>query len=294
MKSGTVAIVGRPNVGKSTLLNTLLQEKLAIVSDKPQTTRIRILGVLNLPGAQVVLLDTPGLHRPQHLLSRRMVRTALETMREADLLYVMVEATSPPREGDHFVIDKVREVVKRGGTPTVLLINKIDLVKKPRVLPLIDAYSQLMAWNEIVPISAKTGLNLDRLMDVTTKALSEGEALFGEDVLTDVPARTLAAEIIREKVLQHTREEVPHSVAVDIDQMVEQGKLTRIAASILVEKATQKPIILGRRGERVKAIGTAARLDLERLLGVKVFLEIWVKVRPAWRENQTVLAELGY
>ncbi len=294
MKSGTVAIVGRSNVGKSTLLNTLLREKLAIVSDKPQTTRIRVLGVLNLPGAQVVLLDTPGLHKPQHLLSQRMVRTALESMREADLLYVMVDATSSPREGDRFVIDKVREVVERRRKPALLLINKIDLVSKPRLLPLIDSYSRAMAWVEIVPISAKTGLNLDRLLDLTTRALSEGEALFDDDVLTDVPARTLAAEIIREKVLEHTREEVPHSVAVEIDQMVEQGKLTRIAACILVERETQKPIILGRRGLRLKAMGTAARLDLARLFGVKVFLEVWVKVKREWREDQRVLAELGY
>lgn len=294
MKSGTVAIIGRSNVGKSTLLNTLLREKIAIVSDKPQTTRIRVLGVLNLPGAQVVLLDTPGLHKPQHLLSRRMVRTALESMREADLLYVMVDATSSPREGDRFVIDKVREVVERRRKPALLLINKIDLVSKPRLLPLIDSYSRAMAWVEIVPISAKTGLNLDRLLDLTTRALSEGEALFDDDVLTDVPARTLAAEIIREKVLEHTREEVPHSVAVEIDQMVEEGKLTRIAACILVERETQKPIILGRRGLRLKAMGTAARLDLERLFGAKVFLEVWVKVKREWREDQRVLAELGY
>ncbi len=294
MKSGTVAIVGRPNVGKSTLLNTLLQEKLAIVSDKPQTTRIRVLGVLNLPGAQVALVDTPGLLKPQHLLSRRMVRTALETMRDPDLLYVMVEAVGPPRESDRFVLEKVREVVERDRKPAFLLINKIDLVSKPRLLPLIDAYNRVLAWTEIVPIAAKTGLNLDRLLDVTKKALSQGEALYGDDVLTDVPARTLAAEIIREKVLQCTREEVPHSVAVEIDQMVEQGRLTRIAASILVERASQKPILLGKRGERLKAIGTAARLDLERLLGVKVFLEVWVKVRKAWREDQKLLAELGY
>ncbi len=294
MKSGTVAILGRPNVGKSTLLNTLLQEKLAIVSDKPQTTRIRVLGVLNLPGAQVALVDTPGLHRPQHLLSRRLVRTALETMRDADLLYVLVEAVGPPRESDRFVLEKVREVVERDRKPAFLLINKIDLVSKPRLLPLIDAYNRVLAWTEIVPIAAKTGLNLDCLLDVTKKALSQGEALYGDDVLTDVPARTLAAEIIREKVLQCTREEVPHSVAVEIDQMVEQGRLTRIAASILVERASQKPILLGKRGERLKAIGTAARLDLERLLGVKVFLEVWVKVRKAWRKDEKMLAELGY
>lgn len=294
MKSGTVAIIGRPNVGKSTLLNALLQEKIAIVSDKPQTTRTRVLGVLNLPDAQVVLLDTPGLHHPQSLLNKRMVRTALETMREADLLYVMVEATGCPKPSDRLVIEHVRELLEEAKRPVFLLINKVDLVNKSRVLPLIDEYSKMVSWTEIVPISAKTHLNVDRLLTLTEKVLSEGEALYEPDVLTDQPMRTLAAEIIREKILQKTREEVPHSVAVEIDQFIEEGKLARIAASILVEKDTQKAIVIGKGGERLKAIGTAARLDMEKLFGVKVFLELWVKVRKGWRENQHVLVELGY
>lgn len=295
MKSGVVAIVGRPNVGKSTLLNALLKEKIAIVSDKPQTTRTRVLGVLHRPDAQIVYLDTPGLHRPQDLLNKRMVRTAIETMQEADLLYVMVEATMPSvRAGDRAVIEHVREAVAKGGQPAFLIINKVDLVKKSRLLPLIDELRTMLNWAEIIPLSAKTGFNMDRLLDLTISMLPEGEPLYGDDVLTDQTMRTLAAEIIREKILEHTREEVPYSVAVDIDQFVEEGKLARISASILVEKESQKGILIGKHGERLKAIGTAARKDMERLFGMKVFVELWVKVREAWREDEQILKELGY
>lgn len=294
MKSGTVAIIGRPNVGKSTLLNRLLQEKIAIVSDKPQTTRTKILGVVHLPEAQIVMLDTPGLHQPRYQLNRRMVRTALETMREADLLYVMVEAGETPGPGDRFVIQQIREVLGRDGGPVFLLINKADLVNKTRLLPLIETYSKLFAWSEVVPLSAKTGLNVDRLLELTVKALPEGDALYGEDVITDQTMRALASEIIREKILQKTREELPYAVAVEIDSFVEEGKLARIAASVLVEKESQKAIIIGKNGERLKAVGTYARIDMERLFGMKVFLTLWVKVRAAWREDEQVLTELGY
>jgi len=294
MKSGTVAIVGRPNVGKSTLLNALLKEKIAIISDKPQTTRTRILGVVHLPDAQIVLLDTPGLHQAKYRLNQRMVRTAVETMREADLLYVMVEATAAPGPGDRFVIEQVRETMRAGGRPAFLLINKVDLVNKARVLPLIESYRTMMDWNEVVPLSAQTGLNVDRLLELTVKILPEGDPVYGEDVVTDQSMRTLAAEIIREKILQKTREEVPYSVAVEIDRFVEEGKLARIAATVLVEKESQKAIVIGKRGERLKAIGTYARIEMERLFGLKVFLELWVKVRPAWRQDELMLTELGY
>lgn len=294
MKSGTVAIVGRPNVGKSTLLNALLKEKIAIVSDKPQTTRTRILGVVHLPDAQIALLDTPGIHKPQYPLNKRMVRTALETMREADLLYVMTEATNPLGPGDRFVIERVREVVEKEGIPAFLLFNKVDLVNKTRVLPLIETYRKLLDWSEVVPLSAKTGLNVDRLLELTVKTLPEGEAMFEADMLTDQSMRTLAAEIIREKILQKTREEVPYSVAVEIDQFVEEGKLARIGASVLVEKESQKAIIIGKHGERLKAVGTYARIEMEQLFGMKVFLELWVRVRSAWREDEQALTELGY
>lgn len=297
MKSGTVAIIGRPNVGKSTLLNALLKEKIAIVSDKPQTTRTRILGVVHHPDGQVVLLDTPGLHKPQHRLNQRMVRTALETMREADLLYVMVEATAAPGSGDRFVIEQVHEARKSSGAgelPTFLLINKVDLVNKSRLLPLIESYRTMLDWSEVVPLSAKVGLNVDRLLELTMQVLPEGDALYGEDMLTDQPMRTLAAEIIREKIIQATREEVPYSVAVEIEKFQEEGNLARITASVLVERESQKAIVIGRQGERLKTIGTSARIEMERLFGMKVFLELWVKVREAWREDEQVLTELGY
>ncbi len=294
MKAGTIAIVGRPNVGKSTLLNTLLKEKIAIVSDKPQTTRTRVLGVAHLPDAQLIFLDTPGLHRPQHHLNSRMVRTALETMREADLLYVMVEATAPPRQGDVFALDQVKRVIGTGGTPRFLLINKVDLVNKTRVLPLIETYRKLLDWTEVVPVSAMTGLNVDRLLELTLKVLPEGEALYDEDMITDQSMRTLAAELIREKILQKTRQEIPHSVAVEIDEFVEEGKLARIAATVLVERESQKPIVIGKQGELLKAVGSEARIEMERLFGMKVFLKLWVKVRPAWRDDEQLLQELGY
>lgn len=294
MKTGTVTIVGRPNVGKSTLLNALLGEKIAIVSDKPQTTRTRILGVVHRPEAQILVLDTPGLHKPQYKLNSRMVRASLDTLREADVVYVMVEATSPPGPGDRFVVEQVREAATDGGPKVFLLINKVDAVNKARVLPLIDAYRTMFPWEEIIPLSASTGINVDRLLDLTVKLLPEGAAPYGDDFLTDQPMRTLAAELIREKILQQTREEVPYSVAVSIDKFVEEKKLIRIAASVWVERDTQKAIVVGKGGQRLKEVGTAARLDMERLFGMKVFLELWVKVREGWRQDEQALTELGY
>ena len=294
MKSGTVAIMGRSNVGKSTLMNRLVQEKIAIVSDKPQTTRMRILGVAHVPEAQIAFLDTPGVHKPQHLLNRRMVRTALETLDDADVVYVLIDATSPPGPGDHFVIEQISQALAKWQRPVLLVLNKIDLVNKAKLLPLIERYAKLLAWTEIVPVSAQTGLNVDRLLDLTVQLLPEGERRYDDDMVTDQPMRTLAAEMIREKILQQTYEEVPHSVAVEIDQFVEEGKLARISASVLVEKDSQKAILIGKQGERLKAVGTAARHDMERLFGMKVFLQLWVKVRIAWREDEQVLAALGY
>ncbi len=294
MKTGTVTIVGRPNVGKSTLLNALLGEKIAIVSDKPQTTRTRILGVVHRPEAQILMLDTPGLHKPQYKLNSRMVRATLETLREADVIHVMVEATSPPGPGDRFVVEQVRAAVADGGPKVFLLINKVDAVNKARVLPLIDAYRTMLPWDEIIPLSASTGINVDRLLELTIKLLPEGTAPYGEEFLTDQPMRTLAAELIREKILEQTREEVPYSVAVSIDTFVEEKKLARIAATIWVERENQKAIVVGKGGQRLKEVGTAARLDMERLFGTKVFLELWVKVREGWRQDEQALTELGY
>ena len=294
MKTGTVTLVGRPNVGKSTLLNALLGEKIAIVSDKPQTTRSRILGVVHRPGAQIVLLDTPGIHTPRHELNKRMVRTAMEATEEADLLYVMVEATGPPQAGDRAVFRHVREQLTAAPRPVFLLINKVDVVNKARVLPLIADYSRLMEWTEIVPISALEGDNVDRLVELTIKFLPEGEAPFGEETLTDQPMRALAAELIREKLFLKTQQEVPYAAAVEIDDFKEEGKLARIAATIFVEKDSQKGIVVGKGGALLKAVGTEARLEMERLFGMKVFLQLWVKVRAGWREDERALEELGY
>jgi len=294
MKFGTVAIIGRSNVGKSTLLNRLLHEKIAIVSNKPQTTRTRILGVVHAPGAQIALLDTPGLHKPQHLLNRRMVKTAVDTLEEADLLYVLMEATSLPGPGDLLVIDYVKAALGKRPRPVILVVNKIDAVNKLKLLPVLEMYAKLFAWTEVVPVSAETGDNVERLLAVAVTRLPEGDAAYDDETITDQSMRTLAAEMIREKILKQTYEEVPHSAAVEIDQFVEEGKLARINASIFVEKESHKAILIGKQGERLKVVGIEARQDMEKVFGKKVFLEMWVKVREAWREDERALIELGY
>ena len=271
-----------------------MKEKIAIVSDKPQTTRTRILGVAHVDGAQIVFLDTPGLHEPRHLLNRRMVRTTLDTFDDADVLYVVVEATAQPGPGDLAVIEHVKQAVAKQARPVVLVINKVDLVNKARLLPLMEQYLRLFPWTEIVPVSAQTADNTDRLLTVTVALLDEGEATYDEDMITDQSMRTLAAELVREKILQQTYEEIPHSVAVEIEEFVETKKLIKIGAVVLVEKESQKGILIGKHGERLKLVGTAAREEMERLFGVKVFLKVWVKVRDSWREDEQTLAELGY
>jgi GTP-binding protein Era len=294
MKFGTVAIIGRSNVGKSTLLNRLLGEKVAIVSDKPQTTRTRILGIAHVPGAQIAFLDTPGLHKPEHLLNRRMVRTAVEAVEEADVLYMLMEATTWPGPGDLAAINQMKEALAKRPRPVILVVTKIDLVNKHKLLPVLESYAKLFAWTAVVPVSAQADDNIDRLLAVTVSHLEEGEGAYGEDVLTDQSMRTLAAEIIREKILQETEQEVPHATAVDIEEFVEEGHLAKIRATIVVERETQKGIIIGRQGARLKSIGTQARLEMERRFGMKVFLDLWVKVKEAWREDERVLVELGY
>jgi len=294
MKFGTVAIIGRSNVGKSTLLNRLLGEKIAIVSDKPQTTRTRILGVAHVSGAQIAFLDTPGLHKPEHLLNRRMVRTTVETLDEADLLYMLMDATSLPGPGDIAAIKYMKEALAKRPRPVILVVTKVDLVNKQKLLPVLESYARLFAWTEVVPVSALADDNIDRLLAVTVPFLEEGDGAYGEDMVTDQTMRTLAGEMIREKVLQATEQEVPYSVAVEIEEFVEEAKLTRIRATILVERETQKGILIGKHGERLKLISTQARQDMERLFGMKVFLEVWVKVKESWREDEHTLAELGY
>lgn len=291
MKSGFVSLVGRPNAGKSTLLNRIIGTKLAIVSDKPQTTRTRILGVKNYPEGQVVLLDTPGIHRPLHKMNVRMMHASVEAIEQVDVLGVVVDATEQPGGGTRYLVG----LLERAGSPSVLILNKIDLVAKPKLLPLIDWYSKQHDFAEIVPISAVTGDGVDDLERVILKLLPEGEPLYPEDFLTDQSERALAAEIVREKLLAHTRAELPFSTAVVVDRFEEADErgIVRIYCSILVEEDSQKPIVLGRGGDMIKRIGTEARHELEAFFGAKVFLDLHVKVRARWREDERLLDELG-
>lgn len=291
MRSGFAGLVGRPNVGKSTLLNRLIGRKVAIMSEKPQTTRHRIQGVLHLEDAQVVFLDTPGIHRPRHLLGEHMVEVALRTLRQADVLLFLVEANRFGAPGDRYILDHLREVK----APVLLLINKIDLIPRKELLPQMDSYRQQFEFAEIVPVSALKGDNLDILPGLIVKYLPEGPAYYPTDIITDQPERLLTAELIREKVLGLTSEEVPHAVAVVVEEMVPRSaELTFIRATVYVEKESQKGILIGRGGQMLKNIGRLAREEIEVLLGKKVFLELWVKVKEDWRNREAVLRSLGY
>jgi GTP-binding protein Era len=292
VKSGFVTFIGRPNAGKSTLLNRLVGEKLAIVSDKPQTTRNRILGVRNYPDAQVIFLDTPGIHRPLHRMNVRMVDAARDTITEVDIVALVVDASEKSGRGDRFVLDMIKDVNK----PVFLILNKIDLIKKVRLLPVIEEFSKAGSFAEIVPVSAGTGLNIDSLEKAIIGALPEGPALYPEDYLTDQPERFMASEIIREKVLQFTHAELPFSSAVVVERFEEPegGKgILRLYCSIVVERESQKPIVVGRGGEMIKKIGTAAREELERFFSTKVFLDLHVRVKADWREDDRTLHDLG-
>jgi GTPase len=292
MKSGFVSFIGRPNAGKSTLLNRLVGTKLAIVSDKPQTTRTRILGVKNYDDAQVVFLDTPGIHRPLHRMNVRMVDAAVDTIREVDVLGLVVDATEPPGKGDRFVLDLVKNV----HAPVFLILNKIDLMKKTRLLPLMQQYSEMGTFAEIIPISAGTGDNVDRLERLILDRLPEGDALYPADYLTDQPERFFAGEIVREKLLQFTHAEIPFSSAVVVDRFEEPAddkSLMKLYCTIVVDRESQKPIILGHGGDMIKRIGIAAREDLEKFFGTKVFLDLHVRVKSEWREDENVLNDIG-
>jgi GTPase len=291
-RSGMIAIVGRPNVGKSTLLNRILQEKVAITSPTPQTTRHRILGVRNLPGAQLVLLDTPGIHKPKHRLNERMVHAARETMEGADLVLFLIDASSQTGPGDRYIL----QAIKKAEVPVMLVINKLDLVKKNEVLPLMDFYRKEHEFSEMIPVSALSGENIDHLVETLVNYLPEGEPLYPKDTLTDQSLRTLAGEIIREKILQRTREEIPYAVAVVIEEFKEfrERNLTVINATILVERPSQKRIIIGEGGQLLKWVGQEARKELESMLDQKVYLELWVKVKKNWRQDDRVLNELGH
>jgi len=304
-RAGYVSLLGRPNAGKSTLLNRLVGVKLAIVSDKPQTTRTRILGVKHVEAAdgdaaadegltgQIVFVDTPGVHRPLHRMNVRMVDAAVDSAGEVDLVAWVVDASETVGAGTQYVLD----IVKQTRKPAVLVLNKIDrLAKSTQLLPIIDRFRQQHEFVEIVPVSALTGDNVDRLERVLLAHLPEGPPLFPDDYLTDQPERTLAAEMVREQVLAHTRDELPFTTAVVVDQFEEPeqpGGLLRLFCTIYVEQTSQRPIVIGHAGEMIKAIGTAARLELEKFFETRVFLDLHVKVKPDWREDERLLDTLG-
>jgi GTP-binding protein Era len=292
MKSGFVSILGRPNVGKSTLLNRLIGAKIAIVADKPQTTRTSIQGVLTLPEAQIVFLDTPGIHKADSLLNKRMMDAVRAALDQRDLLLFLADASRRFADEDRHAID----LVKKTNTPALLILNKTDRLGKDKgaLLPLIEQYSARHEFAACLPISARTGDGVDHLRQTIIERLPEGPAYFPSDHITDQPERFLAAEIVREKILRSTREEVPHSVAVGVDSWEDTPKLTRIYATIYVERAGQKGIIIGAGGAMLKEIGTQAREEMERILGRKVYLELHVKVQPNWREKPAFLAALDW
>lgn len=289
--SGFVSILGRPNAGKSTLLNALVGAKLAIVSDRPQTTRTLVQGVWTTDSAQVVFLDTPGIHDADTLYNRWMMESVAEALKDRDLLLLVIDSTRKVSPAD----ERTVELIRKAGAPTLAVFNKVDAVRpKSLLLPLIDQYRQWHSFEEYLPISALTGDGLDELREAILKRMPEGPAWYPADHLTDQPERFLAAEIIREKILHVTREEVPHSVAVTIDTWEDGPKLLRILATVHVERPGQKAIVLGAQGARLKEIGTAARLELEAVFGKKVYLELFVKVSEKWRENPRFLKELDW
>lgn len=291
-RSGFVSFLGRPNAGKSTLLNRLVGTKLAIVSDKPQTTRTRILGVKPHADGQLVFVDTPGVHRPLHRMNVRMVDAAVQAARDVDVVALVVDASERTGAGTKYLLDLLEQT--RG--PVVLVLNKVDVVAKPALLPLIDWFRQQREFTDIVPVSALTGDGVDALEQILIAHLPEGEPLFPDDYLTDQPERTLAAEMVREQLLTHTRDELPFSTAVVVDQFEEpeqEGGLIKIYCTILVETASQKPIVIGRGGDMIKTIGTAARHELEKFFEARVFLDLHVKVKADWREDERVLDTLG-
>ena len=302
-RAGFASLIGRPNAGKSTLLNRMIGTKVAIVSDKPQTTRNRILAVKNLPGGQIVFVDTPGIHRPLHRLNVRMVDAAVETLREVDVVALVFDASTRPGRGDEYV-SRLLENVK---VPVVLVLNKVDLVAKAKLLPLIEQARKWHDFAAIVPVSAATGDGVDRLEQVILEQLPESDPIYPDEFLTDQAERTLVAEIVREKLLANTRNELPFSSAVIVDQFDESERsaragqggtpsrqgLLRLYCTIYVETESQKPIVIGRGGEMIKRIGTEARKELEAFFEAKVFLDLRVKVDPQWRDNDRTLDQLG-
>lgn len=289
-RSGFVSVIGRPNAGKSTLLNHLLGQKVLIMSDKPQTTRNRIQCILTEDRGQIVFLDTPGIHKPKHKLGEYMVGAAKESMREVDVICYMVDLASDYGPGEEYII----EMLKHTKTPIVLVLNKVDLLGKEQLMHKVQQFSGLADFKAIVPISAKTGENTDELLNVIFNLLPKGPMYYPEDEVTDQPERFIMAELVREKVLQLTRDEVPHSIAVVIEEVEEKKTLVKVRALIIVERDSQKGIIIGAKGKQLKEIGSLARQDIEALLGSPVFLELWVKVKKDWRNRADSLRNYGY
>lgn len=289
-KTAFIAIVGRPNVGKSTLLNAILGEKVAIVSSKPQTTRNRITGIYTKGEDQFVFLDTPGMHSPKNTLGEFMVRTADSSMREADAVVLVVDIGKEVTS----VEENVMTYLKKSGIPAILALNKIDLYDRERLAETISKYSAKHDFTAFVPIAAKKGKNVDELMDECSKFLTESEWFFPEDMITDQPERQIASEIIREKILRTLNKEIPHGTAVVIEEFKDEGTLIRIRAEIFCEKASHKGIIVGKNGASLKLIGTYAREDLEKMFGTKVYLNLWVKVKENWRESARTVSNFGY
>lgn len=292
MHSGFVSLIGRPNVGKSTLMNCLIGEKVAIISNKPQTTRNKITSILTKEDFQCIFIDTPGIHRPKHKLGEFMVKQTDTTLNEVDAILMLIEPTERVLESDKYVIERLKKVK----TPVILVINKIDTVEKEVLLKVMDMYSQAFPFKEIVPISAIKGKNTDTLMKVIRKFLPVGPMYFPEDMVTDQPERQIAAEIIREKALHLLQDEIPHGIAVEIASMKKRGdrNLVDVQATIYCEKDSHKGIIIGKNGSMLKNIGTRARIDIERLLGTPINLQLWIKVKKDWRDSDFLLKNFGY
>ncbi|GIN38538.1 MULTISPECIES: GTPase Era [Heyndrickxia] len=291
-KSGFVSIIGRPNVGKSTYINRVIGQKIAIMSDKPQTTRNKVQGVLTTNDSQIILIDTPGIHKPKHKLGDFMMRVATNTLKEVDLILFMINAVEGYGKGDEFIIEKLKTV----RTPVFLVINKIDQVHPDDLLKIIEKYKELYDFAEIIPISALEGQNTERLLEQIKEYLPEGPQYYPADQITDHPERFIVSELIREKVLHLTREEVPHSIAVIIEKMQKkpESETIHVMAAIIVERSSQKGIIIGKQGSMLKEVGKRARIDIENLLGSKVYLELWVKVQKDWRNKITQLRDFGF
>ena len=289
-KSGFAAIIGMPNVGKSTLLNKIAGQKIAIISEKPQTTRNKILAIHTTDTEQIIFTDTPGIHKPHNKLGEFMVNAANETMRDVDVLLFVIDATRP-------IQDVEREIVKniaKTGLPCILVMNKVDLVEKSNLLPMIADYSSMYDFESIVPMSAKSGDGVDVLLNDIKNYIPEGPQFYDEDTITDQPEKQIAAEIIREKMLWLLDKEIPHGIAIEITKMQEKEKITNIYATIYCEKATHKGIIIGKNGDMLKKIGSMARKDIEHMLGKKVYMELWVKVKNDWRNSDFLIKNFGY